>query len=190
MDERAREAFKPAANFVGQSVEFVWAAVQRALAEDTRGMRPGANEKPRAGSGGGVRVYPTEDNAALAVTAEEAASPAPKVVDWIEARKNGVEAPEFIAKNFAAELEKGDMHLGLLSRYTHLRRDLYAFKRHHELPDWLANLPTKSGWIKRQVTERALLPDSPTGPTADEVRAYNRDAKRIARARQRPSPRL
>ena len=45
------------------------------------------------------------------------------------------------------------MHRGLLSRYTNLRRDFYAYQRHHELPEWLEDIPTKPKATTRQLAE-------------------------------------
>jgi hypothetical protein len=100
--------------------------------------------------------------------------------DWVKARRSGVKIPDFIKDKFIFELEDGTMHKGLLSRYEHLRRDFYAYQRHHELPEWLKAIPTESEWNDRQVATGKLKP-----PPPEEVRAANRDLRRVQRARQR-----
>lgn len=121
------------------------------------------------------------DAASSSAAAPSKAGPRP---DWIEAHKAGVEVPDFIKDKYATELTDGAMHLGLLSRYKHLRRDLYAYKRHHELPDWLAALPKESEWNDRQVAKGKIKPMRPASVRDDAARAYDRQRAKSYRARK------
>ena len=125
--------------------------------------------------------------AALAVTSRETTARAkePPRPDWIEAHKRGVTVPEFIKDAFAVELRDGSMHKGLLGRYENLRRDFYSYKRSNELPGWLKAVPTQDEWNDRQVASGKVKPVRPSAPRTDEVRAYERGLKQVARARQR-----
>jgi hypothetical protein len=118
--------------------------------------------------------------AARETTARTEEPPRP---DWIEAHKRGVEVPEFIEKTFAAELADDAMHKGLFDRYKNLRRDFHAYQRHHELPAWLKAIPTQKEWKDRQPPE-APAPLVPLART-DDVRRYEREAKRARHQRQR-----
>jgi hypothetical protein len=66
------------------------------------------------------------------------------------------------------------MHKGLFSRFENLRRDFYAYKRHHELPPELRSTPAND----RLVAEGKVIP-------ADAVRSAERDLQAIISARYR-----
>ena len=78
--------------------------------------------------------------------------------DWIEAHKRGETLPDFIKRAFTTELANGIMHKGLFSRYENLRRDFYAYQRHHELPGWLEAIPTKEDWNTRRLADLSQPP--------------------------------
>lgn len=139
-------------------------------------------EAERLGLSPAKALKALQREAASRLATRAAVAPRP---DWVKAHKQGVEVPEFIKDKFTAELARDAMHLGLLSRYTNLRRDLYAYKRHHKLPGWLTAIPTESEWNDRQVAKGKVKPARPALPRTDETRAYERAKKRIARARQR-----
>jgi hypothetical protein len=101
--------------------------------------------------------------------------------DWIEAHNRGVEVPEFIEKKFAAEIRNRSMHRGLFSRYENLRRDFYAYQRHHELPGWLEAIPTKEDWNTRRLK----------GVSIEDVRLHEVARKRLTKpAAKRTGARL
>jgi hypothetical protein len=106
--------------------------------------------------------------------------------DWIEARKQGKAVPDFIERAFAPELADDAMHKGLFDRYKNLRRDFHAYQRHHVLPEWLKAIPTQKEWTDRHPPV-AVKPTRPVRPgvPSDEVRRFNREAKRYSRARVR-----
>lgn len=137
----------------------------------------------------GLTVAELEEAADIyaSAKAEQARAEAKPRPDWIEAHKKGIQVPEFIEDKFAAELANGAMHLGFLSRYTNLRRDLYAYKRHHELPDWLAAIPTQAAWTDRQIAEGKVKPRRPLRDHAarayDSQRAKSYRATKLAAAR-------
>jgi tetratricopeptide (TPR) repeat protein len=121
----------------------------------------------------------TFEEAAAKLTARETtgratAEPRP---DWIEAHKRGVTVPEFIREAFAIELRDRSMHKGLFSRYENLRRDFYAYKRHHKLPDWLKAVPKESDWNDKQVAEGKM--------NIEAIRSGERERKRVSAAQGR-----
>ncbi|HVA79761.1 MAG TPA: hypothetical protein VNF29_02430, partial [Candidatus Binataceae bacterium] len=98
--------------------------------------------------------------------------------DWRDVRKGDEDVFQFVEREFAAELAAGRMHKGLLSRYKNLRRDFYAYQRHHELPRELRMIPKKQEWLDRQVAEGKVKSTS-------AARSLHRDVVRVARARKR-----
>jgi hypothetical protein len=109
---------------------------------------------------------------------------------WKTARIGDETLPQFIKREFAAELADGTMTRAMLNRYDKLSSDFYGYPRHHEMPEWLKAIPTQDEWKKRQIAEGNASPvEAPLPPPrTDEVRAYDRGRKRVAAARRQGIP--
>ena len=140
----------------------------------------------------GVKDLPNRDlNGLLRVVAAEietrqkaqGAIDEPRL-DWIEARKQSGKVADllaaFIKDKFADELANREMSTNKLYRYKRLYQDFHNHR--HQLPLELQNLPKKGEFKDRLVAEGKVVPVRPRLPRTENVRAYDRAAKRVSRA--------
>jgi hypothetical protein len=156
---------KPAADLFGLSVEDAISALEERQAKAARDTIACAEAPAEAAT-------PRLENAATETTRP------PRRRQWKFVRQPDETLPQFIMREFAPELADGTMTTATLNRYRGLYQDFFNWRRHHDVPPELQNLPTKSQWLRQQVAEGAA--SSPV--RSDEVRRYERDLKRVAAA--------